>query len=110
MESMERAIKDLMSLQIKALDSMMENLQDEELAIISNDRVMMEKVLGSRVVIVESIAECQMMLGMEMGKIDLDTYRKGEVAEMNERILWMTAQINKRNNRNKMLLKMRLHI
>ena len=103
-------MKDLMLLQIRALDAMMENLQDEELAIVSNDRIEMERVLTYRKVIVDSIRECQIVIAMEMGKMDLNVLKESDTGQLNSKILWMNEQINKRNNRNKILLKMRLHI
>lgn len=108
---MESHLCEYMTIQVEEIKKVLENLEEEQAAILDNDRHHMKQVLDERRAMLEMIQRLSERIGREMeemGISTMDDLTNSRLFGLNLEIDGLMGKIGKWNDRNKTLLQLRV--
>ncbi len=108
---MEQDLCKYMTLQASEIEKILENMEQEHSAILANDRQQMKYILEERGSILEEIQRLGDKVNKEISRLDIDRIEENNnpsLLHLHQEIGQLLAEINRCNNRNKLLLEFRL--
>ena len=108
---MDNNLCEYMTSQAEEIRKVLGNFEKEEIAILDNDRTQMRRVLAERHTLLEGIQTLRDSIGkaMEAQEVStLDTPTNSQLFRLNWEIGGLMSEIDQKNERNKILLQLRV--